>query len=302
MGKGCLAFMKKTLVIIFTIVLCLALTGAAVALGGEGGIIKKDEATSAAETGKTNSAQKTDENTISAITPETLSAEDKALKAEIAKISDTKVDFRANKLQLFSGKDYNLKFLGMGANIGGVTADSTINTKITYSDAGNNTFVFDLKTGELKTVVIESTARYKNSNSITEEKALQIAQDYINKNFNAKYILDSIICNEQIGYIITFSKHICGYPTEDSIGFTIDFDGNICFMNAATGMFDKFKIESINESVLLEKLKNQVGANVNYTIDKQRLIVRDDAVYMECFVLVNTETHTSSWVYNIPVE
>ena len=296
--------MKKTLIIIFSIILCIALAGAAVALGGEGGIIKKDEATSAAETGKTNSAQKTEENTESIITnePETLSVEDKALKAEIAKISDTKVDFRANKLQSFYKKDYNLKFLGMGANIGGITTDGTTNTQITYSDTENNRFIFDLKTGDLKTVIIESTTRYKNSDSITEEKALEITQDYIWKNFNSKYTLDSVICNEQIGYIITFSKHICGYPTEDSIGFTIDFDGNICFMNAATGMFDKFKIESINESVLLEKLKNQVGANVNYTIDKQRLIVRDDAVYMECFVLVNTETHTSSWVYNIPVE
>ena len=32
--------MKKTLVIIFSIILCIALAGAAVALGGEGGIIK----------------------------------------------------------------------------------------------------------------------------------------------------------------------------------------------------------------------------------------------------------------------
>ena len=32
--------MKKTLVIIFSIILCIALTGAAVALGGEDGINK----------------------------------------------------------------------------------------------------------------------------------------------------------------------------------------------------------------------------------------------------------------------
>ena len=146
--------MKKTLIIIFSIILCIAIAGAAVALGGEGGIIKKDEPFSQTENEAQSSAQKQEQKTEET---ETLSAEDKALKAEIAKISDTKIDFRANKLQLFSGKDYNLKFLGMGANIGGVTADSTINTKITYSDAGNNTFVFDLKTGELKTVVIVHT-------------------------------------------------------------------------------------------------------------------------------------------------
>ena len=288
--------MKKTLIIIFSIILCIAIAGAAVALGGEGGIIKKDEPFSQTENEAQSSAQKQEQKTEET---ETLSAEDKALKAEIAKISDTKIDFRANKLQLFSGKDYNLKFLGMGANIGGVTADSTINTKITYSDAGNNTFVFDLKTGELKTVVIESTARYKNSNSITEEKALQIAQDYINKNFNDKYILDSIICNEQIGYIINFSKHICGYPTEDSIGFTVDFDGDICFMNAATGVFDKFEIENIDESKLIEKLEAQIGGDATYSIRNKRLSIKENTVVMEYQI---SFPNSMGLVYYIPIE
>ncbi|MBQ8203559.1 MAG: hypothetical protein IJZ75_04700 [Clostridia bacterium] len=246
------------------------------------------------------------EETVSAddsSSAELLSAEDKALKAEIAKISDTKVDFRANKKQNFCGKNYDLKFLDMGANLTGTSVESTLNNQITYVADDKNRFIYDVKTGGLKTVIIESYARYKDSNSITEEKALQIAEDYINKNYNhSGYALDSVLCNEQMGYIMTYSKHICGYATEDSIGFTIDFAGNICFMNIATGMFDDFEIESINEAAMLDKLKAQVGENVNYTVDKQRLIVKDEIVYMEYSITVNSENYSSSWLYAVPIE
>ena len=128
---------------------------------------------------------------------------------------------------------------------------------------------------------------------------MQIAQDYINKNFNAKYILDSIICNEQIGYIITFSKHICGYPTEDSIGFTVDFDGNICFMNAATGVFDKFEIKNIDESKLIEKLEAQIGGDATYSIRNKRLSIKENTVVMEYQI---SFPNSMGLVYYIPIE
>ena len=81
--------MKKTLVIILSIVLCVVLAGAAVAVGGEGKIFNKEDVVSepVSETTETEKP----------VEAEALTAEDKALKAEIAKISDTKVDFRANK-------------------------------------------------------------------------------------------------------------------------------------------------------------------------------------------------------------
>ena len=144
--------MKKTLVIIFSIVLCIALTGAAVALGGEGGIIKKDEATSAAESEKNNSAQKTEENAEKIIVEETetLSAEDKALKAEIAKIIDTKVDFRAQRQDKIGAKTYNMTYKEL-------TNTSDKDPRIVYNfmmDNGEEAkFTYHLNNGERLEVV-----------------------------------------------------------------------------------------------------------------------------------------------------
>ena len=292
--------MKKTLVIIFTIVLCLALTGAAVALGGEGGIIKKDEATSAAETGKTNSAQKTDENTISAITPETLSAEDKALKAEIAKISDTKVDFRANKNQKFIDKEYKLKCVGLGARIGGTLLENTESSRITYALDNENYFVYDVNSGNLVTASIKSNAMNKTDSSITESQAENVAKKYLTENFNAEeYTLDKIYCNEQFGYFIYYSKHICGYKTSDSITLRVDFNGDIFYINVSTGMFDEFKIESIDETKLLEALEAKIGKDIEYTIGNQRIVVEDGKVMMEYSI---SPTDSRGFICLIPIE
>ena len=97
--------MKKALVIILNIVLCVALAGVAVAVGGEGKIFSVDNSTS--EPTEEITASESDKNTElvennSTISTETkeievLSAEDKALKAEIAKVNDTKIDFRTKK-------------------------------------------------------------------------------------------------------------------------------------------------------------------------------------------------------------
>ncbi len=272
--------MKKTLVIIFSIILCIAIAGAAVALGGEGGIIKKEE-------------QKTEET-------ETLSAEDKALKAEIAKISDTKVDFRANKNQKFIDKEYKLKYAGLGARIGGTLLENTESSRITYALDNENYFVYDVNSGNLVTASIKSNAMNKTDGSITESQAENVAKKYLTGNFNAEeYTLDSIYCNEQFGYFIYYSKHICGYKTSDGITFRVDFDGNIFFINVSTGMFDEFDIESIDETKLLEALEAKIGKDMEYTIDNQRIVVEDGKVMMEYGV---SPANSRGFICLIPIE
>ena len=304
--------MKKTLVIILSIVLCIALAGAAVAVGGEGKIFNKEDVVSDPDLQTADTEEKEEEKAVEptnsskieeTIEAEILSAEDLNVKQKINKYTTTNIDFRNSKKQVFGGKEYDLEFIDMGSNLSAGSLVDTLSKRITYHDSEDNRFIYDIKTGELRTVSIKSNALNKTANSISEEKAKELVNDFMNDNYGSdKYILDSFSCNEQVGYSATYSKHICGYPTSDSIGFIVDFDGKIRFMNIATGMFDEFKIETINEDILLKNLKSLAGENLNYTVDSKRLIVEDDVVKMEYYIIIDSGSYTSGRVYTIPIE
>lgn len=290
--------MKKSLVIIFSIILCIALAGAAVALGGECGIIKKDEPISSGESEKENLSQKTDKNTESIVIEETetLSAEDKALKAEIAKISDTKVDFRVNKQDKIGGKTYNMTYKELG--------DAAILYTSTLDNGKEAKFTYNLKSGKLRQVVALTDGYTKTENSITLEQARKIAVNIAEQYCDISvYPLVEEKENMQF-YQFIFSKKIGGYIAAEGIVVDLDFNGDIYILQVCLDVFENedFIIDENKLLVALEdKLNKEFPDRENYTVDKQRISVSEGKPVMEYYVTINVG-YPIPRIYTIPIE
>ena len=280
--------MKKTLVIILSIVLCIALAGAAVAVGGEGKIFNKEDVLSepdseTTETGKTVDA-------------EALTAEDKALKAEIAKISDTKVDFRVKRQETIGNKTYNMSYKELSKNA------------IMYSlplDNGNEAeFTYYLKSGKLFQVIAPTDGYRKTEQSITLDEARKIAVN-IAKQYCDTTVYQITTEEERMQfYEFIFSKKISGYNTADGIRLNLDFNGDIYILQVCT---DIFKDENfvIDEATLVSKLETEINTEFpdkeGYTVDEQRISASEGKPVMEYYVTVNVGYPTPR-IYTIPIE
>ena len=287
--------MKKTLIIIFSIILCIALAGVAVALGGEGGIIKKDEPVSQTENEAQSSAQKQEQKIEET---ETLSAEDKALKAEIAKISDTKIDFRAEKEQVFSDNNYALTFKEINTQFtdkGEEKLDYIGKTKEGYDIK----CTYNLKDGKLFTARWSLPKTEKQAASISMDKAENIARKYAAEYCDLNVYSLSYAKERTNEYAFVFTKFIDGYETADQVDVKVDFYGNLIYLRNNTGVFDEFDIESIDETKLLETLESKIGKDMEYTIDSQRIIVEDGKPMMEYGI---SPANSRGFVCLIPIE
>ena len=297
--------MKKTLVIIFSIVLCIALAGAAVALGGEGGIIKKDEPISKSESELYNSAQKTDENTVSTIPPETetLSAEDKALKAEIAKISDTKVDFRVYKKQNFLNENYSLSYKEIHplfTEKGDEKLIYTGKTKEGYSAK----FTYNVDDGKLFAVEVDLPETEKVSNSISISEAKNIARKYATEYCDLSNY--ELFVSKEIDrkYMFAFSKKLSGYETDDEIILQINFNGELIFLRDNTGLFEDMNF-TVDETKLISELEKKLSQQfpdfASYEITKKRIGVSEEKAVMKFNVIVISNNRFGA-SFEIPIE
>ncbi len=296
--------MKKTFIIILTVVLCIALAGAAVAVGGSGKIFNADnptlETTEKATDSKNEEPTESQEadSTAKIETEEfdTLSAEDKALKAEIAKISDTKVDFRTKKQDKIGNKTYNMSYKELSKNA------------IMYSlplDNGNEAeFTYYLKSGKLFQVIAPTDGYRKTEQSITLDEARKIAVN-IAKQYCDTTVYQITTEEERMQfYEFIFSKKISGYNTADGIRLNLDFNGDIYILQVCT---DIFKDENfvIDEATLVSKLENEINTEFpdreGYTVDEQRISVSEGKPVMEYYVTINGSSPIST-IYSIPIE
>ena len=280
--------MKKTLVIILSIVLCVVLAGAAVAVGGEGKIFNKEDVVSepVSETTETEKP----------VEAEALTAEDKALKAEIAKINDTKIDFRVKRQETIGNKTYNMSYKELSKNA------------IMYSlplDNGNEAeFTYYLKSGKLFQVIAPTDGYRKTEQSITLDEARKIAVN-IAKQYCDTTVYQITTEEERMQfYEFIFSKKISGYNTADGIRLNLDFNGDIYILQVCT---DIFKDENfvIDEATLVSKLENEINTEFpdreGYTVDEQRISASEGKPVMEYYVTVNVGYPTPR-IYTIPIE
>lgn len=167
-----------------------------------------------------NSSKET--KTVETSNTQISSDEDMVLKTKIAEISDTKVDFRFKKQQLFSGKNYDLAF----SRIGCITSED-ITSNITYKTETGDEVSYDLETGRLTMANFPSLATEKSTQSIDVIAAEEIAYNYAAANCDIdKYILDSKEERDN-GYMFVYCKYIFGYRTNDKVRVLVGFDGTV---------------------------------------------------------------------------
>lgn len=167
-----------------------------------------------------------------------LSDKDKAVKAEIAQHSDTNVDFRFKKQQIFDEKNYDLTF----SKIGCITSDE-ITSNITYTNDNGDEVSYDLDTGRITMVYLRSNETKKTESSIDMLKAESIAYGIASKNCDIdKYVLESKEERDN-GYMFSYCKRIYGYRTNDRVRVLVGFDGAIV---SATIRFYAIDEETLN--------------------------------------------------------
>ena len=151
-----------------------------------------------------------------------LSQEDKAVKAEIAKHYDTKIDFRFQKHEKFNGETYDLKFSKMGC-----ITSSDILSNVTYKSDNGDEVSYDLETGNITMAYFRSKETSKTPNSIDIVKAESIAYDYASKKCDIKQYVIEEKEERDNGYMFSYCKYIYGYRTNDRVRVLIGFDGSV---------------------------------------------------------------------------
>lgn len=159
-----------------------------------------------------------------------------------------------------------------------------------YVDKYGTKVEYDHMTGQL-VGFLTNVSTGKPDQPISEEEALQIAQEYINANCDLSlYSLVNIVYNEYTGYKVNYTRLICGYKTTDFIVMSISADGKIQWFVYNPYVFDGKQIDSVDEEDALKKLDADVktyyqDALIQYEIqDKQLDLGKNGVVVLQFLV------------------
>lgn len=262
--------MKKTLSIIFTLCLIFALVGCNNVAN------KEDYISETIIVTETKKAQANEPTLGEGKLIDNLTVEDKVVKAEIEKYSDTTIDFRNNKQEKIGEKTYNLSF---------EKVDSMSNFEnITYKNELDDEFRYDIDTGKLYYANIESVITEKNDNSIDIKSAQKVAYEYASSNCNiSQYVLD--LSKETVnGYHFSYSRYIGNYQTTDTFEITVSFGGEISYIINNTNVFNGIDISNIeiDENWINTKINETLAAYNNSVLqtDTIRIDVENQVVIL----------------------
>ncbi|MBQ8740824.1 MAG: hypothetical protein IJY79_04675 [Clostridia bacterium] len=244
--------MKKTISIIFVISMILTFVGCKeVKIENENSSVA--EQTVIVETYKAEANEQT-ATTQKLSESENLSAEDKAVKAEIAKYNDDTANFRYNRQEKIGNKTYNLTFEKVGfAATGG---DET--ERITYKNSEDDYFIYNLKTGNLETATFGSAITEKVETSIDINVAEKVAYNTaLNKCDMSNYVLYEKT-ELSYGYSFKYNRYIGNYRTAEGINITVAFNGDIVSIGIWTDIFDGIEL-NISEDWINEKLDEAIS-------------------------------------------
>lgn len=182
------------------------------------------------------------EDTNSKITmDEILSAEDRAVKSEISKYSNTKVDFRHDKQETIKGKRFDVTFSEIDS--------SSDYKRVIYKNNLGDEFVYNTDNGKLRYAVMESVITEKATESIDAESAQKIAVEYVSENCDInKYTMDQYK-EKDSGYYFCFTRYIGGYPSSDRYSIQIGYDGAIVYVSDFTDTFDSKELNYSKEFI-----------------------------------------------------
>ena len=212
---------------------------------------------------------------------EILSAEDLAVKAEIAKHSNTKIVFRKEQKQNLFNKVYSLSFERVD--------DSSENRfkRVMYKTENGDKFGYNIDTGRL----VEYFAVVKTvSDNITVSCAdtRKIVEDFL----SGEHEISEYLCEETVSggrYYFQFYKEYQNYKTSDMISVSTDKNGNILSFNESEKSFDELNV-LIDREEIIEKIKPLYE---KYTVEDISLDYDEDGDLV-ALVKISYETEAGS--------
>lgn len=177
-----------------------------------------------------------------------LSPEEIAMREEIAKVSDTTIEFPYTRQIEFNGIKYNAVYEKLK------NSPRLDVYRIVYKTESCDTFEYDLLTGKLYDVEIESLSNVVAENKISKEKAQTIAQNYYNNaGFNG-YTFDECM-DRDYGYAIRFvAPKYKGYKTDDCIVIRVNNMGDIWYITIPDFHYDNLDY-NIDHAKVQEKMQ-----------------------------------------------
>ena len=225
-----------------------------------------------------------------------LTEEDKAVKAEIAKHSDTKIDFRYNRQETIGDKTFDVSFSEFNSI-------STLQGVIYTNDQGDE-FEYNVQTGKPIHIVLKSNITTKSVDSIDIETAHKLALEYFPKDKRIEEYKQTIYLQTSDGYVFWYTKHIGKYTTADEFSIQIGFDGAIIYISDLTDVFADKKI-NFDEKFIDSKIENfakETGA-VNIDYDNAIVRIRENKVCVSVpYEIVTDGGAKSCFVTDIPLE
>lgn len=231
---------------------------------------------------------------ISTPIEDTLTEQDKSVKAEIAKHTNNAADFRYNRQEIFNGTTYTLTFSKMGKTVTVSNSETNTPTKltenedknITYTNANGDEFAYNLQSGTLCLVELNSLKTEKTDTSIDITAAEKTATDFITATFPTESFSLNKKHNNDYGYRFVYSKYISDYRTDECIGVTVGFDGKIVLVTYEDEVYlskdlviDKEKINAqINAE--LETLTNK---GIKCELQDQYINIEDNGKIYLCY-------------------
>ena len=225
---------------------------------------------------------------------ENLSEEDKAVKTELAKYSDTTIDFRKNMQEEISSRKHDIHF---------VEVNEYNTKKVIYKNDLDDEFEYNIETGKLCEAVINSNVVEKTDDSIDIDKAYKIAMKLLSKEVNIDEYTQYAYRETSKGYFFWYNRYIGKYRTTDSFSATIGFDGSVVDLSDSTDMFNGKDID-FSEKYITKKIydyfKDSADVNINY--DDTTILIHEGNVCANVSVEIVTEDLVNSYVEIVPLE
>ena len=223
-----------------------------------------------------------------------LTDDDKKVKAKIAEYSDTVVDFRQKKQENIQGKNYDISFVKFNSN-----EDPN---KIIYENSLGDSFEYDIETGKLCNITLESNVVEKTVDSIDIDAAHKIALEYFPKDCNINEYTNDMSRECDDGYIFYYTRYVGKYMTTDAFRIVIGFDGSIVDINDATDVFEGKNI-NFDESYVDEKIAEYTQGKDDLELGMVVILQNEGKICADCsFEQSLSNGAVSAYRLTIPLE
>lgn len=216
-----------------------------------------------------------------------LSEEDKVVKLEIAKYSDTEVDFRKNMQTKILDKAYETSFVGI---------NEYNNQKAVYTNEAGDKFEYDIETGKLWTAEIKSNIDEKRDTDIGIDEAHKIAMKLLPDDVDLDEYTQYAYSKTGKGYFFWYIRYFGKYRSTDSFSATIGFDGSLVDLNDSTHIF-KGKNMDFDEKYItakIDKFAKEKGA-VNIRYDYATVLLESGEICVDISYDIEYDDGTTGW-------